>query len=238
MSRGIAAFAILAFVLAAIFVRLGVWQLDRLAERRAENAQRIARLSEPESDALVLARSTGGWLRKAFVEGTPDYDNEFVVTGRSRNGSPGVHIFTPLVVAGDSRRFLVNRGWVYSPDAATVDLARWREKRTTFHGYTSQFPFPRTAPQVKGRSTRTFNHAAVRALLPYDFHPLYLVVRDSGDPAAPARLPDPDLSEGPHLNYAIQWFSFAAIALVGAGIVIRRDRRRRQTPDARAQGLP
>jgi surfeit locus 1 family protein len=33
----------------------------------------------------------------------------------------------------------------------------------------------------------------------------------------PRRLPPPSLDEGPHLNYAIQWFAFATIALVGAG---------------------
>ena len=44
---------------------------------------------------------------------------------------------------------------------------------------------------------------------------------DASDPAAAAR----ELSEGPHLSYAIQWFSFAAIAVVGAVILLRRERR-------------
>jgi cytochrome oxidase assembly protein ShyY1 len=35
----------------------------------------------------------------------------------------------------------------------------------------------------------------------------------------------PALDSGPHRGYAIQWFSFAAIALFGALAVVRRERR-------------
>jgi cytochrome oxidase assembly protein ShyY1 len=41
----------------------------------------------------------------------------------------------------------------------------------------------------------------------------------------PIPAPLPDTSEGPHLSYAIQWFTFAAIALVGYGLLVRRARR-------------
>ena len=49
------------------------------------------------------------------------------MTGRTRSGSPGVHILTPLRIPESDTALLVNRGWVYSPDARTVDLTRWRE---------------------------------------------------------------------------------------------------------------
>ena len=35
--------------------------------------------------------------------------------------------------------------------------------------------------------------------------------------------PLPELTEGPHLNYAIQWFAFATIAAVGYVILVRRE---------------
>jgi cytochrome oxidase assembly protein ShyY1 len=43
-------------------------------------------------------------------------------------------------------------------------------------------------------------------------------------------VPLPELSEGPHLSYAIQWFSFAVVALVGSAILVRRDRRAKRGP--------
>jgi cytochrome oxidase assembly protein ShyY1 len=42
--------------------------------------------------------------------------------------------------------------------------------------------------------------------------------------STPARVAPPALDDGPHLSYAIQWFSFAAIALVGSYVVVRRGR--------------
>lgn len=177
-----AAFVALSIVFAALFVRLGVWQLSRLQERKADNARRRAE------------------VRRETITGVADYSREFVIKRRSHNGSPGVHIVTPVWVAARGDTVLVNRGWVYSPDAATVDLLPWRETRDHFSGYLAVLPGTETP---------------------------VLISRDSGGAATPVRLPEPDFSNGPHLSYAIQWFCFAAIALLGAVVVYRK-----------AQGLP
>lgn len=231
LPRKILAFVALAVGLAALFVRLGFWQLDRRTERREQNAAIGARLEMPPMrfDSLVTAGDgdTSTYTnRRTTVIGLPDTANEFVVTGRSRNGSPGVHIFTPLKVDGLGRAVLVNRGWVYAPDAATVDLARWREQRGAFTGYTARVPAPEAATIVKNRGMRPLTVHGVERLLPYGFEPLYVVAADSAGENAPVRLPPPALDEGPHLSYAIQWFAFAATAIIGAVIVTQRSRRR------------
>jgi surfeit locus 1 family protein len=123
----------------------------------------------------------------------------------------------------------VNRGWVYSPDAAAVDPDRWRESRATFSGFTQRLgtgPQPSPPSNDRPRTVRQLNRASVAALLPYPVRDLYVVVQDSatGD-SVPARLDPPLLSDGPHLSYAIQWFAFAVIAIVGAGAVVLRARR-------------
>ena len=160
------------------------------------------------------------------LEGRPDYDNEFLITGRSRNGSPGVHIMTPVKLAGNDTAALVNRGWVYAPDAATIDLRRWRESRTAFTGHTDTLPTPATPPQLKLRGLRGLSRSGVDTLLPYPFYSLYLIAHDSV-PDAPARLSQPALDGGSHLSYAIQWFCFAAIAIGGAEIEWLKGRRAR-----------
>ena len=38
----------------------------------------------------------------------------------------------------------------------------------------------------------------------------------------PIPLPLPDLTEGPHLSYAVQWFIFMTIALIGYPLVLRK----------------
>ena len=224
MPRRIIVFVVLAVVMAAVFVRLGIWQLRRLGERRARNALVSAWLQQPERPFAQVSRDSAPSHRKAFLQGTPDTANEFLVTGRSRNGSPGVHIITPVRVPGSDSAVLVNRGWVYAPDAATIDVSRWRERRSAFHGYTLLVPYTET-PMVKGRGTREFSVAAAHALVPYPVSDVYLLAQDSGAvDSIPARLVLPPLDDGPHLNYAIQWFSFAAIAIAGAVIVARRSR--------------
>ena len=232
MSRRIVLFILCAVVFAALCIRLGFWQLSRLAQRRARNALVTARLKEPMADLTALTADSSSVLRRARIAGTPDYDHEVVLADRSYNGSPGVYLLTPVRVAGHDTAFLVNRGWVYAPDGVSVDGQRWRDRDTTFVGYADLLsPGARSArsgvlrPGVLGR----LNQPAVSSALPYPVSRLYLVAtqQDSAIPYSQrtARLAPPPLDEGPHLSYAIQWFSFAAIALVGGAAVAMRDAR-------------
>jgi surfeit locus 1 family protein len=220
----IVVFVALAILLAALFVRLGVWQLDRLAERRARNATLAARLAEPPVEFAAL-RDTSGYHR-ALLSGSPDYENEIVHTGRSRNGSPGVYLVTPVRRVDNDTAVAVVRGWIYAPDAATIDASKSREPRSSFRGYVLSLPAgaPATGTPT-GRKVRTLTHAGLQQLLPYPVATVYLVAQDSvTETTAPARLAAPTLDNGPHLSYAIQWFCFAAIAVIGAAIVAVRAR--------------
>lgn len=222
MRPRIVVFVALAILFAALFVRLGFWQLDRLAERRARNATLTARLAQAPVDFPAL-RDTSGY-RRVMLSGVPDYENEIVYTGRSRNGSPGVYLVTPVRRDGNDTAVAVVRGWVYAPDAATIDASKWQERRSRFTGYVLSLPagaaIGRTSTE---RKVRTLTHAGLRQLLPYPLAAVYLVVQDSAvAPDTPARLDAPALDNGPHLSYAIQWFCFAAIAVIGAAIVAVR----------------
>jgi surfeit locus 1 family protein len=225
VNRRIVVFVALAMALAVVFIRLGFWQIDRLHQRRARNAQVSVRLAEPIAP-IDSPRDTSSF-RRGIVRGEPDYFNEIVLTGRSRQGSPGVYIITPVRRIGSDSAVLVIRGWVYSPDAATVDLTRWHERQNAFTGYVLSLPSASSpAPQqpASGRKVRTLTRENVRRLIPYPVATRYLVSQDSAADSTPARLALPALDDGPHLSYAIQWFAFAAIAIVGAGIVVYRAR--------------
>jgi surfeit locus 1 family protein len=223
-------------VSAVVCVRLGLWQLDRRAERQAHNDSVRANAAAPPTPLPQLGLPADSLrFRRVQMRGRWDYHHEIALTGRSRNGSPGVHILTPLVPNGIDHAVLVNRGWVYAPDAATIDFDRWHEGETAaFTGYVELFPEPEAGARDP-RSTRSarawhrIDTAELARTLPYSLEPYYIVaLQDSGGaPAAdrPARLDLPQLGAGPHLSYAIQWFSFGTIALVGAAILIWRDRR-------------
>ena len=122
------AFAILGLAVAVTCIFLGFWQLSRLEERKEFNKQLRSRAETAPVDLASLPADTGAArFRRVKLNGSYDFEHEIRLTNRTRNGSPGVNIVTPLRMPGTDTVVLVNRGWVYAPDAMSVDLNRWRE---------------------------------------------------------------------------------------------------------------
>lgn len=214
---------------ATTFARLGFWQLSRLAERRAYNAHLEERLAAPPVGVTSLPADSGaGHYRRVNARGVLDFPAELVLAARSSEGSPGVHVLTPLRLAGDTI-VMVNRGWVYSPDARTVDLTKWREHEgdtITVIGYAETWTGRETAPLPTVLHTvRTLDSAAVAVRVGSPVLTYYVVqTSDSAVSArAPVRLGEPSLGEGSHKSYAIQWFSFTLIAIIGGSLLVRQE---------------
>lgn len=235
MPRRIIPFLVIAALAAALFVRLGFWQLSRLHERRERNRPLQARLARSQVELRSLPVDSAQY-RRVSVHGTLDTAHELVLAVRSYQGSPGVYLLTPMRIAGSDTAVLVNRGWVYAADGMTVDLQRWRESDTLYTGYAELIPErvgTRAVAPVPSRAERPnllrrLDREALLKALPYPVAPVYIVTTapDSSTPTTQrvVRLGLPVLDEGPHLGYAFQWFSFATIAIVGAGLVAHRSR--------------
>ena len=228
MSRRSIVFCSLAVVAAILFVRLGLWQLARLHEKVRRNAAIAAQQSQSPVQFASLPRDTAAaQYRRATATGVFDYSNELVLSSRTHQGSPGVELVTPLRLAGSDTAVLVDRGWVYSPDGASVDRSRWRERDSaTVAAYVQQYApdAGSTAAARDPRVVRRLSRREVSSRIPYPLAPYYLV--QTGDTASshPVRREMPVLDDGPHRSYAIQWFFFAAIALVGALAVMWQER--------------
>jgi len=229
MSRRTLAFVAFALVLAAGCARLGFWQLGRLGERRARNAELAQRLNAaplPWQD--VTRDSSAGRFRRVRLTGRYDYARELVLTSRMRSGAPGVHLLTPLVREG-APTVMVNRGWVYAADGMRVDLTRWHETDSAHvDGFVDAFvraPGP-VATSSAPRGIRHLDRDSIEARLGEPVLP-FVVVQQLGSAsldtvAHPVRVAPPSLSEGSHRSYALQWFAFAGIAIVGSIVVARR----------------
>ena len=232
MSRRNVVFLALSVIVALGCIRLGFWQLSRHGERVGRNALVEARLRESAIDVAQLPRDTAAVrFRRATVTGEPLHGREMVLAARVHRGSPGVHLLTPLRVAGTDSLLLVNRGWVYSPDGATVDLARWREWEgpVSLTGFVEPIPdVPSAVVTGRERTIRRLHRPDIERLAGAPVLPFYLVLQSpvaAGRDESLARVEPPALDEGSHFSYAMQWFSFAAIALVGGAVVTRRTRR-------------
>jgi surfeit locus 1 family protein len=229
MSLRTTIFCLLAALAAALFIRLGLWQITRLHERQAHNGVVAARQRSAALPLALLPRDTAAaHYRLARVTGRFDYDHELVLTNRTRRGSPGVDLLTPVRLAGSDTAVIVDRGWVYAPDGSTVDRSRWREGDSARVGGYVELYTPDNGGTTLAKDPRIVRHASHReiaARLPYPVAPVLVVlVGDTGTAGHPARRELPVLDDGPHRSYAVQWFCFAAIALGGAAAVIRRER--------------
>ena len=214
--------------IALLCARLGLWQVDRLQHRRASNAAIEAARLSPPVDLTSTTRATGIAAGQAVsATGTYDFENEIVVMGRVLEGTPGVHVLTPLRLPASDRAVLVNRGFVPAADAFTVELDSLREgDSVSVEGVAQEFA---TTPERSPPSRRSGalavsrpHYGTLRDALPYRLLPVMIQQeRGAGSPTLPRRLPPESLDDGPHLGYAIQWFAFAVIALVFAAIFWR-----------------
>ncbi|NCC31756.1 MAG: SURF1 family protein [Chloroflexia bacterium] len=224
-------------------VSLGIWQLLRLDERRSANAERIALLdqapltitgTEPDLAALIG--------HKVRVTGTYRNEESVVLRGRrSDSGVDGVHLLTPFQLSGSEAAILVDRGWLPSNQRSPSDLAGYAVARdVTLEGFA-------WAPQVRPDSPlaprdlplpgETRIEAWVRVDVPglqqqvgIPLLPLYIEVLPSADAATLPRPPDPrQLDDGPHLGYALQWFTFAGMMIVVYTILMRQELQRYAT---------
>jgi surfeit locus 1 family protein len=231
MSRRSLTILLLAILFAALTTGLGFWQLSRLRQRRAGNARALALRALPAVELGSGGTAGPGSLDNRLVAATGRFDRgeEIVLRGYVYQGAPGVRVVTPLRVAGSDTALLVLRGFVPSPDALHAELSSLDEPgEVSVHGIA--FTIPASADSG-GRldeggtvTWRRLDLPALRATVPYPIHDVYLLeARDSVHPRLPMRLEPPPLDDGPHLSYAIQWFSFAITGLtVGSLLAFRK----------------
>src|SRR5690606_37774731 len=162
---------------------------------------------------------------------------EVLLRGRSLNGQPGFNLLTPLLIsepdpALGGSAVLVERGWVpydhdtvpvvdAPPPPGTVEVVgRLRAPTTAPAGLAPRDP-------ADGVLVQTYYVDVIRLQqqLRYPLVPAY-VTATALTPPQPGELPRPlpadDLTSGAHLGYAIQWFGFALVSVVGYAILLRK----------------
>jgi cytochrome oxidase assembly protein ShyY1 len=215
-------------------VNLGFWQLRRLDEREAFNAVVEARYdAAPRAIDDVLTPGADPadleWT-PVTVTGTYRPDETIRIVNRSQNGFAGDNIVVPLALA-DGRLLLVNRGFL----PLGLDLPPAPEGEVEVVGRLRPSQERRTG-QLTDAATGDLAEAQrvdIERLTPQlggEVLPMYVDRYDS-TPAEPVDLEPvvkPDLSEGPHLGYAVQWFIFTVAVGVGWVLAVRKSMRTRR----------
>lgn len=207
----------LAVIAGMIFLaRLGFWQLDRLDQRRAKNAALVAALaSEPvdlNEDALP-DDLTPLKDRDVVAQGEFDLTHQGIVKLQIYQGQPGVNLVAPLVLDDGETAVLVDRGWVPEDN----NYAAYDETGpVTVNGYIALTQTLNRAGASSATDALEWYRVdidAIQTQMPYKLLPVYIKqAPGENNQAPPLRSErDVDLSEGPHLGYAIQWFLFSTI---------------------------
>jgi surfeit locus 1 family protein len=211
---------LLVALLVVVMINLGFWQLRRLDEKRDRNALVEARMDQPEVAVGDLLEPSAGdtavdeaRFRRVTATGTYDDGATVEVRNRTQDGAPGAWLVTPLELAGGERVGVI-RGFVGFESDGSFAQAPAPEGRVTVTGLVMD---PDRLGGTAGRDLGPL--LGEGGVLPG------LVQADGSTPPESDEIqavPPPELSEGPHLGYAVQWFIFSTIGVVGYPIVLRR----------------
>lgn len=215
-------------VLAAMLflARLGLWQLDRLDERRAENVVLEAQFYGERlnlNGAVSLDDPAALVDRRAVVDGRFDYSGQLILKEQRFGGRPGVRLVTPFLINGKDEAILVDRGWIPAEEVAQGMLERFDE---AVEGQIEGVLRPsqtlsgdrRTVAETGQVEWYRIDIEAIESQSDYALFPVYLVQTplEEHSTTLPIREEiEPDLSDGPHIAYAIQWFLFALVLGIG-----------------------
>src|SRR5262245_10591534 len=238
---------LLVLLLVITMINLGFWQLRRLHEKKTYNAsvrENESQPAQPVEDVLHADDpvSVGHDLnfRRVSATGTYDTDNEIIVRARTLDGTPGVWALTPLRL-DDGTGVIVLRGFLPSqgtlervpadaePPSGEVSITGLVQETQTRGAFGATDPADGRLTNMAGADV-----ARIAKQLPYALLPPYvqLQTQQPSQPGPQPRvLPEPVLDEGPHLSYAIQWFIFTTIALVGYPLILRRKARDKERED-------
>jgi surfeit locus 1 family protein len=223
----------------ALFIRLGIWQLDRLEQRRVFNERVLSQINLP---VLKLDMNTYHEdlyqmeYRKVEVVGHYNFQDEIAIRNQAYENRPGVHLVTPLIISGTEQAILVDRGWIPDEDFRSGDWSAYAEpgevtvegilRRTQSKPDFGSRTDPTPAPGEERKTAWFFvNVEGIQHQIPYSLLK-GAYIQQSAD-AERVSLPIPtasevEISEGPHLSYAIQWFIFALIAFLAVPILVFR----------------
>jgi surfeit locus 1 family protein len=219
----------------ALCIRLGIWQLDRLDQRRAFNAQVLSMraMSPLDLNSDDIDSIEGMEWRSVTISGEYDFENQIAIRNQYYRDQYGYHLLTPLLF--DGMAVFVDRGWI--PADGNAAPADWRkyddpgvvtvtgqirlgQGKPVFGGVADALP-------ADGSLLWVWNNADIERIalqMPYPILKVYIQPDTNVEDVVPPipYQPTIELTEGSHFGYALQWFTFAAILFVGYPFYLRK----------------
>jgi surfeit locus 1 family protein len=218
-----------------VCIRLGIWQLDRLAQRREFNSHYAAMMAMNPLELPAIGNLEGMEYREVVAEGFFDYSQQVAIRNQYYQGENGFHLLTPLVFS-DGSAVLVDRGWIpYEGNSTRLDWDKYNnEGLVKIRG---AIRLSREKADITGKSDPELlpgqhelliwnfpNLPRIQLQTSYPLLPVYIqVLPVTAEESFPIAIrSEVEISEGPHLGYALQWFTFAGIFLIGYPFYIKK----------------
>jgi cytochrome oxidase assembly protein ShyY1 len=227
ISRRWVVFAIVVGLLAYLAWWLGEWQFHRLTEREHRNATIERNIEGPPASlgdvfATDRALPEGEEWHRVTATGTYDADNTLQIRYRTYEGNSGVEVVVPLTTASGSV-LLVDRGWlatdaattaaddVPAPPAGEVVVTGWARRDAGESATVTTEDGVLSARAISSRMfAETTGQSAYQGFLQLE--------SETPEPTTKLRGGElPDLGNGPHFFYGLQWWFFGLLAIFGFG---------------------
>jgi cytochrome oxidase assembly protein ShyY1 len=230
--------ALVVVLLSTLAWQLGQWQFRRLEDRQERNATTLRNEGAepvPVTDVLAVGRPVAPADEWRLVTATGDYavDDTVIVRYRTRDGESGVDVVVPLVLP-DGTAVLVDRGWLLSDNNATStpDVPSPPPSPVTVTGWV-RADADGDSTRVTDQSTRAISSVAISEALDRPLLGGFLdLTAEDPEPSTPLLAAEPpDLGNGPHFFYGLQWWFFALLAVGGYVYLAYDEWRRRRHPD-------
>jgi cytochrome oxidase assembly protein ShyY1 len=204
---------------------LGFWQLRRLDERKANNTQIMettGRESVAVNDLPVDKLDSFQSYIPATARGAFDEDRQVYLINRSRDGVPGVEVINSFTLETDPISYVaVNRGYLPRKVFNEGKSEIWKPSSSVFEieGF---IMIPFSDGKLQGDEINRIDIDLLSDKWGVPLLPVYLQQNQQTSSDWPVQMKPPELTEGSHLSYAVQWFIFTLIGLVGYPLVLRR----------------
>ncbi len=223
------------FVLIGVYVliRLGFWQLDRLESRRQFNQHYLEQISSPiinlnnEINSQELIKME---YREVTVSGYYDFSNEIYLQNQAYENIPGYRVVTPLKIDNNNNFVYIERGWISLEDFKDIEaINRNYIDHQNLEGIVR---LPQSESDFGGKSSNAGDANSpfflyvdldlLKTNMEYGLLPVYIQLKDENNNQKPySKLPEIEITEGPHFGYAMQWFFFASLLGVGYPFFVR-----------------
>ena len=214
---------LIALVLVLLCLWAAQWQYQRGVDRHARNTliQEQSQLPSIDINDLSANIQEFEW-RQISLQGSFDDSNQILLRNRYNDGVYGFEQLTLFLF--DGKKIWVDRGWIKAGSDATIPpkLQPTQEQQVSITG---RLRLDSSLPQGKFFAvTNDANRNLVSQLdarKGVQTEKFYVDLISSSDsamnPAVPVELPE--LSDGPHMAYALQWVFFAGLVIYGRRLI-------------------